>query len=293
MKTLVQYSLILLSFLFFHTFIFAQENTDSLKMEEKADTSSFNFHHEVFLAGYFLSHTDWQEGGNDDLSFVGNYKARLDYQSKRFDMSHEFLTKYGYQKLQGKYFIKHADDFSLDSKYDWNYGKNAAISFSTLLQSQYAPTFDVMIDSTGGLQKEFRSSFLTPAYISLSLGWAYKPTDWLRLNFGLASSQLTYIREKNKLIGDDENPFGEPDWQYGFTFEFDFNQEIGENLFWENRSNVYMDYANLQVTLNMQNRLSFIINPFLKFSMNTDVLFIPVVNHKLQLKNELLVGVFF
>ncbi len=286
-------TLILLSFLFFHTCLLAQENTDNRKMEEQVDTSPFNFHHGVFLAGHFFTFKDWQEGGNGNLTLVGNYKARLDYQSKGFDMSHEFFTEYGYQKFQEKYFIKHADDFSLDSKYDWNYGKNAAISLSTLLRSQYTPTFDVLIDSTGEVQREFRSSFLTPAYITLSLGWAYKPTDWLRLNFGLASSQLTYIRDKNKLIGDEENPFGTSDWQYGFTFEFDFNQEIGKNIFWENRSNVYMDYANLQVNLDMQNRLSFKINKFLKFAVNTDVLFVPAINHKLQLKNELLVGVFF
>ncbi|MEZ4888581.1 MAG: DUF3078 domain-containing protein [Chitinophagales bacterium] len=304
MKTYIIHTILVFSFLLSSPFCFAQETEEDIIEEsvenEEENSSPFNFHHEIFLAGHFFTFVDWQEGGNGNLTLVANYKAILEYKAKRFEMSHEFFTEYGYQKFQEKYFIKHADDFYLDSKYDFHHSENGAVSISTFFQSQYAPTFDMVEDSTGNFQKEFRSSFLTPAYITLSLGWAYKPTDWLRLNFGLASGQFTYIREKGKqqLISDSETLFGVSElkntkWQSGFNFEFDFNQEIGKNLFWENRSNVFMNYTDLQVNLNIINRFNFKINKFMKLGLNTDLVFAPAITHKLQLKNEMLLGVFF
>ena len=277
--------------LFFIVQSFAQNETSENMETDLA--KAFTFHHDGFLAFNMFAYNNWAGGDLNNVSIIANYRAKLEYQGKLFNMQHEFYTEYGYQKFKGEYFLKYADDFYLDSKYLLQFTRHSAMSFATYLESQYTPTFEFIQDTMGNFQREMQSSFFAPGTLTLSFGYAYTPADWLRFNFGIASERFTFYRPKAKplLATDGEEP--KLVLATGANIEMDFSKELAKYLYWENRVAVFLNYKTLDMDLNVRNSFSFKINKFLKFMLHTEAVYIPSQSKALQLKNEVLFGFYF
>ena len=133
---------------------------------------------------------NWAAGGQNMLSgsVVGNLFANY----KRGKASWDNTLDFGYGMLEsGTAKTQKSDDrIELNSKY--GYTIKDKINYSALInmKTQFAPGYNYPNDST------VISRFLAPAYITLALGFDYKPASYFSLFLSPATGRLTIVDDQ-------------------------------------------------------------------------------------------------
>ena len=190
--------------------------------------------------------------------------------------------------------------FYLDTKLSLSFAEKAAITLSSNIESQFLPSFEIG-DSINDIAKNLKSSFLTPAFWTIGGALTLTPDEAIALHFSMISTKMTYLREKNQLNTDDGTAtywegiaVGKKlKFDLGVNLEFDIDKELSPNCSWQNRTTVFFDYINHALSANTRNQFTFPITTSFKFMINTDLVYVPAQYTKLQLRNELLLGVYF
>jgi hypothetical protein len=176
-------SLFLVTFIGFS--LQAQEaKPDSVKYWTIGGLTSFNFNQ--------VSLTNWAAGGKNSIAGTFLYKNHFNYKKEKHAWDNLVDFGYGMTKQGTDNAMKTEDKLQLNSKYGYSAGKSwyysALVDFKTQVDKGYKdpPTNSVLI-----------SRWLSPAYVTASLGMDYKPTP----NFSLYLSPLT---SKMTIVNDEE-----------------------------------------------------------------------------------------
>jgi hypothetical protein len=249
----------------------------SRNIKKEADTSKWNWKRGGLLSFNISqgSLSNWSAGG-DNFSLVANgyFNYYFLNRKNRHTWDNNLDVNLGYVQTTSLGSRKNDDRFDFLSKFGYKIDSVGKVYVSTLFnfRSQFFDGF-----SFSGGTPSLSSSFLSPAYVILSVGFDYKPSDKFSLFLSPLTSRLTIIAHdslaKMGLYG---VPKGDHSInQIGAFATINYMTPIGMGIGYKGRLDLFSDYANnpQDVDFFMTNLFSFRINKFFSATYNLDMIY--------------------
>lgn len=214
------------------------------------------------LSGFFqqnlnqISFTNWAAGGENSVSSVTLARFDAKYKHDKISWDSYIDLSYGIIKTEDTPLRKNTDKIDLFSKF--GYGLNDKWSLSTLANfiSQFDEGFNFPNDSV------VVSRFMSPAFLTGSVGFDYKPFDFLSVFISPATGKFTFVldqelanagsfgvepavfNEEGILIskGENLNP------EFGSLVRISFDKEIFTNVVVQSRATFFNNYTDDDVS---------------------------------------------
>jgi len=276
----------LLFILFFHlaTVIIAQNITVTKLRSETArsirkdnDTSRWNWK-QGGLYNFNLSQSslsNWAAGGDNFNMAIGSYfnyylLFKKPYQNwdNNLDVNLGFIQS---TSLGGR---KNDDRFDLLSKYGYQIDTSGMWFVSGLFnfRSQLLHGY-----SFSGTNKTLTSSFLSPAYIILSAGLDFKPSNRFSIFFSPLTSRTTLVLNTalSNLGKYGVTPGSKISRETGTFITINYSDNIATNVLYRGRADIFSNYNDKPENLNlyMTNYFSFKINKYFSATYNLDLIY--------------------
>jgi len=255
------------------------------------------------------SYQNWSGGGDNSISLLNNCHYYLNYSKNNLNFENYIYYKLGFMKSGEEDIHINNDRFEINSKLGikafkkWNYA--AQINILT----QFFNLYNFSSDNT----KVLKSNFLSPGYLTLSLGFDYKPSSKLSLLISPIAGKLVVIRDSGKI---DPTRYGieagkRSKLEAGARIEitnkwtklFNNIMDIDNNasIFYSYESkNHYLNYntenqkkKNCPFVLSWKTTFNFKINYFMSSKIYTEFAYNEDNSKKLQFKENFTIGLSF
>jgi hypothetical protein len=150
---------------------------------EKGGNYSFNFSQ--------VSFSNWAAGGQNAVAGVTKLQLFANYKKNNTAWDSKIDLGYGLSKVQGIAIQKNEDIIDLQSKLGIVATNKLYYSAGLNFKSQFAPGYSDATNTTK------ISNLFSPAYLSVSLGMDYKPSDKFSLMLSPATGKLTIVTDKD------------------------------------------------------------------------------------------------
>jgi len=243
-----------------------EEETDTASLWKTGGTSRLNFSQ--------VSFENWAAGGVNSYSLNGMFSFRADYKKDRTSWDNSLDVGYGIIKQGGRDVRKSDDKIEFTSKYgyksssDWYY--SGAFSFKTQFDKGYN------YDEDAGTKSQI-SDFMAPAYMLLSLGMDYKPSEHFTLLLSPLTGKTTFVLDDSL---SNSGSFGvEPGKnirsEFGGFVKVGYNQEIWKNVNLNTKLELFSNYLEeaQNVDVNWDVLISMKINEYLSANLNTQLIY--------------------
>jgi hypothetical protein len=222
-----------------------------------------------FNQAYF---SNWISGGESALTLLYGLDYNFNYSDRNgLVWDSNLLLSLGTTYVSGSKYLKKADDrFEINSLVGkqintyWNY--SSFLNFKT----QLLPGFK-FFNQDGEELRERVSQFLSPAILQAGLGFYYKKNQDFWVNMSPVSARMIIVSKKftqeleaeSKYFGVDFNKRSK--FFFGALISGFYKKEIMENIIWENKFSVYVNY--LEKTENVD----FDWNSNMRFKVNSKI----------------------
>jgi hypothetical protein len=249
----------------------------SRTIKKDADTSRWTWKRGGLLSASLAqgSLSNWAAGGdNFTLTANGYFNYFFFYRKHKHTWDNNIDVNLGYVQSTSLGSRKNDDRFDYLSKYGYKIDTLNRWYLSTLFnfRSQF---FDGYTFS--GNNAAFASSFLSPAYLILSIGFDYKPGPNLSIFMSPLTSRSTIIAN-NKLAA--KGIYGVPAGknsvnEIGAFATVNYNNTIAKNITYKGRMDLFSNYQNgpQNVDLFMTNLFSFKINKYFSATYSLDMIY--------------------
>ena len=213
-----------------------------LKAKEINPSNYFNYYL-LFKKPY----QNWDNNLDVNLGFIQSTSLGGRKNDDRFDL----LSKYGYQiDTSGMWFV------------------SGLFNFRSQLFHGY---------SFSGTNKTLTSSFLTPAYIILSAGLDFKPSNKFSIFFSPLTSRTTLVLNNalSNLGKYGVTPGSKISRETGTFITINYSDNIATNVLYRGRADIFSNYNDKPENLNlyMTNYFSFKINKYFSATYNLDLIY--------------------
>lgn len=233
------------------------------------------------------SFSNWTVGGVNALSLNAFLTYSANYKNEKLSWDNNLDLGYGLQISNGVS-QKTDDKIDLSSALAFEFGKNwdysGMFSFKTQMTPGYSDT--VLI-----------SNFMAPAYMLVSVGMTYKPSDNFKLMLSPITGKMTVVG--NQILSD-QGAFG-VDSSKSFRAEFggfvkmSLKKEVLKNVLLQTKLELFASYLDnpLFIDVNWDLMLSMKINEFLSANISTQVIYDHNVSTSVQFKEMFSFGLSF
>ncbi len=252
-------------------------NETSRTIKKESDTSRWNWKRGGLLSFNLAqgSLSNWAAGGDNFSLTVNTYfNYFLFYKKDRHSWDNNIDVNLGYIQSTSLGGRKNDDRFDYLSKYGYKMDTLGKWYLSTLFnfRSQFFDGYTYS-NNVGDLS----SSFLSPAYIILSAGFDYKPTDKLSVFMSPLTSRSTLITN-NTLA--QKGVYGIPAGEHainqiGAFVTVNYNNIIAKNITYKGRADLFSNYQSnpWNIDLYMTNQFSFRINKNFSATYSLDMIY--------------------
>ena len=249
----------------------------SRTIKKEADTTHWNWKRGGLMSFNLAqgSFSNWAAGGdNFSMTVNGYFNYFFYYKKDRHSWDNNMDVNLGYVQSTSLGSRKNDDRFDFLSKYGYKVDTTGKWYLSTLFnfRSQF---FDGYTYSNN--IPDFSSSFLSPAYVILSVGFDYKPTDKLSMFISPLTSRSTIIT--NSVLAQ-KGIYGIPAGQHsineiGAFATINYSNVIAKNVTYKGRLDLFSNYASnpQNVDLFMTNLFSFKINRYFSATYSLDMIY--------------------
>jgi len=245
--------------------------------------------------------TNWAGGGESALSAVGTFRLNAIYNKNKITWENYFLTSYGLQKLGDDQARKNEDKIEIISKLGRKISDKWLVTGNLNFRTQWYEGFKSKEDSV-----KF-SDFFAPAYLTLGIGFDYKPNDNFALFLSPATTKFTFVLDdflsSQGVFGLDPGKKSRTEFG-GFIKLLYIKENILKNVNFTTNLDLFSNYFENpeKIDVNWEVIIDMKINDFLTASINTyliydyDVKFIEIQDgreverDKVQFKEALSVG---
>ncbi|MBI2282548.1 MAG: DUF3078 domain-containing protein [Bacteroidetes bacterium] len=252
-------------------------NETSRTIKKEADTSTWNWKKGGLLSFNLAqgSLSNWASGGdNFSLTVNGYFNYFFFYKKNRHSWDNNIDVNMGYVQSTSLGSRKNDDRFDYLSKYGYKMDTVGKWYLSTLFnfRSQFFDGYTYS-NSVG----TFASSFLSPAYVILSVGFDWKAAQNLSVFFSpLTSRSIFLMNDQLALKGGYGIPAGSHSVnEIGAFATVNYNNTIAKNVIYKGRIDLFANYQNKpeNVDLYMTNLFSFKINRFFSATYSLDMIY--------------------
>lgn len=136
---------------------------------------------------------NWSGGGVNSLAIGGNFDYKTEYNKAPFDYTSELLLLYGKSHNKGQSARKTNDRIFFDNKIATQLSKTWYFFGSISFESQFDKGYQY--DDSGTLPGYplLISNFMSPGYVTESLGFEYKPNKAFDLRLGTGTARQTFV----------------------------------------------------------------------------------------------------
>lgn len=210
------------------------------------------------LSGTQSSFVNWNAGGRNNISLIGNISASADYNKAKWNWSSDVTLAFGGIKylddVQGVDLQKTEDKIDLSSIVGMRISKRFLISLNSGFKTQFADGFTYPNDSVAV------SKFMAPGYLNLALG-----TDYIKdANFSVFGSPFA---SKTTLVMDDSlsqlGAFGVEKGErirheFGAFVKLKWNSKLMKNIDMKSKIELFSNYLNNPENIDVNAELVFI-----------------------------------
>jgi len=236
----------ILSLLFTIMFIgaFAQDDaSEAVKPWNFSGLTSLNFNQSMF--------SNWASGGTPTLSgtFIGKYYGN--YKKEKVSWNNNLNILFGLLKEQDEDLKKNEDLLSLNSIFGYEAAKKWQYSLLFSFNTQFVEGYDSDIDSLK------ISNFMAPAYMVISPGMKYAPSEFFYLQISPITLKSTFVMDQELanigafgvdaavydtatglMITEGKNSL----WRYGAFLEAYFKKNLAKGFDLESKFNIFYQY---------------------------------------------------
>ena len=222
-----------------------------------------------FNQAYF---SNWISGGESALTLLYGLDYNFNYSDRNgLVWDSNLLLSLGTTYVSGSKYLKKADDrFEINSLVGkqintyWNY--SSFLNFKT----QLLPGFK-FFNQDGEELRERVSQFLSPAILQAGLGFYYKKNQDFWVNISPVSARMIIVSKKfTQELEAESKYFGvvfnkRSKFFFGALISGFYKKEIMENIIWENKFSVYVNY------LEKMENVDFDWNSNMRFKVNSKI----------------------
>lgn len=243
----------------------AQEPADADTLWKFSGTTSLNLSQ--------LSLTNWAAGGDNSLS--GNALINLSaiYATENSNWENLLTLGFGLVKQGDDPTRKSDDQIDLASKLGIKASEKWFYTGLLGFRTQFAQGYD----NPGDVDRMKISNFMSPGYLSFSLGMDYKPSEVFSLFLSPLSSKFTFVLDEDLSAA---GSFGLDPGQttraeMGAYIKMAFKKEILTNVTLDTKIDLFSNYFDnpQYVDINWDLLLTFTINKFLSASLMTQLIY--------------------
>jgi hypothetical protein len=266
----------------FHSSRSAQEHTDSTAIRE-------SWRHDL-IVGFALtqvSFTDWEQGGENSLSYRGSLEGKSEHTGGRTTWSTSYKFVFGQTRSGTQGIRKNDDRIDVESVASYDIGAYVNPFASVSLLTQFAKGYKYGKDGS----REAVSKFFDPAYITEYVGFGYSPVSVLKVRLGFALRETIVSRftmytddpgteriEKLRIDG-------------GPSIVTELEWKLDDNILLKSRLNLFAPIRSFDhIIVRSDNSLSANINRFLSVDLELALINERDISPRTQVKQSIAVG---
>ncbi|MEE1946381.1 DUF3078 domain-containing protein [Pedobacter sp. KR3-3] len=191
---------------------------------------------------------NWKGGGVNSLAIGGlvNYKA--EYSKESYSYVSEVILQYGKVKNKAQLQKKTTDRIYWDNKAAIQLSKNWYFFGSINFESQFDKGFSYSKDAQGNEKENLLSKFMSPGYLTESIGFEYKPNKFFSTRIGTGTARQTFVLD-TAIWRTNSNNFGVVKGknfrnELAFQIVSSFEKEVFTNIMLKTRYNMFIPYDN-------------------------------------------------
>lgn len=243
---------------------------------------------------------NWSSGGISSVAIGSNFDYKTEYNKEGKDFTSELIMQYGKVKNRGQIERKTNDRIFWDNKVSINFSKRWDFYGSLSFESQFDEGFTYSDDQT--VAPTLISRFMSPGYLTESIGFEYKPVKYYSLRIGTGTARQTFVLDTNIRHNVPTNYGvirGKVLNELAFQLVSNLDKDIAKNMNVKARYLIFLPYNNpLKMTHRLDATLTAKINRLFNVTFTGTLLYDPnisstsqVYQSKLQAYQSLAIGV--
>lgn len=157
-----------------------------------------NYWHKTVIFGLNFSQSsftnNYSAGGISAVALGSNFDFKTEYNKKPFDFASETNLVYGVSKNKGQGSRKTNDRIFFDNKVATQLSKKWLFFGSLTFESQFSAGYNYTNpDGTNAQNPYLISDFMSPGYLTESLGFEFKPVKYFDLRIGTGTARQTFV----------------------------------------------------------------------------------------------------
>lgn len=267
--------------------LFARKNTlqDTVEYWKIGGNGNVNFSQVHFS-------DNWNKGGISSLSLLTDLGIFANYTIGKSSWENNLDYNYGIIKSGEQNLRKNEDKIEMNSKFGQKAFSNFFYSFLVNLQTQLFDGYDY-IESDGLDSSVLASGIFSPAYLIISIGMDYRPTDNFTILLSPLTSKTTFVLRDNVPVQKYGIKPGENNRkEIGAFMKAMHLWEITEDVSWENKLDLFTNYLDQpeKIDVNWESKLFLKVNEFLATTISANLIYDYDQDDEIQFKEALAVG---
>lgn len=266
------------------------------KANEKVDNTQFWTKGVDFDLGFNQTGLfNWAAGGYNTLSLAAGIDGKAIYTRDLMSWNNRLQLNYGFLWSADKRNLlqKNTDRIYFESKWAYKAGKSSTWNYTASFdfRSQFTDGYVnyVQEEESNKWKGTLKSGFLSPGYTNIALGMEWNPVSWFNVNIAPLTGGFTIctIDELKKGYGmkpvDPENldaGYKSLLFQFGAQVKFNFKATINDQINYSTQLVLFTDYLDNPFQhnrVNWDNKISWVANKFIKLSIDTWLVYDPIV----------------
>ncbi len=235
---------------------------------------------------------NWEQGGVSSFAFSVFYRGAYNYQKNKVSWNNSAELGYGLlrQDISGKgimhssnVFNKSDDKIDLNSVFGYKAIKNWNYSGLLNLRSQFDDGFK---------DGKLVSSTLSPAILTSSIGFEYKPKPYFSTLFSFLTGKTTYVLKDTLAIPGNfgfKNVGQHWDFSLGSYIKIFYDRDIFKNVHMVSKLEFYYDYRKttlLDTDINFETMITMKVNKYLSTFLHVQMVMNKDFSTALQIKER-------
>ena len=224
--------------------------------------------------------SNWSAGGISSVALGTNLDFKTEYSKTPFDFTSETNLLYGIAANKGQGARKTNDRIFLDNKVATQLSKQWFIFGSLSFESQFSKGF-TYTDANGNEINSglLISDFMSPGYLTESLGFEYKPNKYFDLRLGTGTAKQTFVLDTDIYHNQPDNygvKYGHTFYnQLAFQLVAAFDKDIMKNMHLNARYALFIPYLQplAYTTHRLDARLTAKVNRLINVTFNGTFLY--------------------
>lgn len=241
---------------------------------------------------------NWSGGGVNSVAVGTQFNYKTDYTRDYKNYVSELILQYGKLKNRDQMQRKTNDRIFWDNKVGLKLSTNWNFFGSLNFESQFDQGYNYSKGKNGEEVRILISKFMSPGYLTESLGFEYKPGKSFSLRIGTGTARQTFVLDTTLYRNNSKN-FGVPIGrrmrnELAFQLVTNFDKDIFENINLKARYSMFANYHRLS---NMDSRLDATLSARVNRLVNVTVTGIAIYDDdqsdKIQSSQTLALGLIY